>query len=526
MKRYRRTLALLSAMAMGFSMVQLPASAAESTDLPDWIPKNFKEALQFNNQYGKHHIDDGLICCVRKEQYNRDDRDYAISTEGSTAEYELLSQEAYYFDLPPKPDPSDNQAYSAYLRELRELGLSENDVDFGVSVEFRYEVFVYKPKSEGTLLLDWAAGLGLTIPDAVMEFEVAKDGTFTQKDTSAWLPDCITEWEVFYDEFAGASIHDNYIVYCDEVAGDGGYQLFVDSTGEGVVEMITDYTILPVRLGTWDGGKYNTIQLYKPVAPGILTMTFTEKRTWESDVVSSDSYHFEIKDDLSVKQLEHLEAVEPPSGDCNSDGVCSVTDAVMLQKWLLGLGNLVVPRNADLTGDGRVNAFDLAVMKQELLSQTIAATPNGMPVIYGDVTADEREILWTILRTQYPDTDFSDFRFVHDPNHPLGNYRSGKLFSIYYKDILLHGYGNLNTDCNAFAAIGKYDAVNFVVDPKLFAQVDTQQEVVPPWEVLPTCIDTEKPQLILYVDDRDEKSPDLLTEQWVSAVRRNGFSMP
>ncbi len=190
-------------------------------------------------------------------------------------------------------------------------------------------------------------------------------------------------------------------------------------------------------------------------------------------------------------------------GDVNADGSFSVTDVVMLQKYLLGIGSLTAPEQADFCKDGVVNGFDLAIMKQVLVEKNIEQTPENMPIIvdsYAEVTDADRDALWATLSNQYPDMDFSDFTFVHDPDHPLSDYYNGKLFSIYYKDILLHGYGNLNCDANVFAAIGDTNAVNFVVAPSLFTQVDLEQEILSPLDVIPTCIDVETPELILYVD--------------------------
>lgn len=48
-----------------------------------------------------------------------------------------------------------------------------------------------------------------------------------------------------------------------------------------------------------------------------------------------------------------------------------------------------------------------------------------------------------------------------------------------------------------------------MVDPKLFTQVDLEKEIVPPLEVIPTCIDVETPELILYVDVMGENPPRL-----------------
>ncbi len=55
-------------------------------------------------------------------------------------------------------------------------------------------------------------------------------------------------------------------------------------------------------------------------------------------------------------------------GDANDDGSFSVTDVVMVQKYLLGIGSLTAPDNADFCKDGVVNGFDLAIMKQELVN--------------------------------------------------------------------------------------------------------------------------------------------------------------
>lgn len=59
-----------------------------------------------------------------------------------------------------------------------------------------------------------------------------------------------------------------------------------------------------------------------------------------------------------------------------------------------------------------------------------------------------------------------------------------------------------------------------MVDPKLFTQVDLEQEIVPPLEVIPTCIDVETPKLILYKDVMGE-NPLRLAYRAVD-VRHNG----
>lgn len=55
-------------------------------------------------------------------------------------------------------------------------------------------------------------------------------------------------------------------------------------------------------------------------------------------------------------------------GDVNADGTFTLSDVVMTQKYLVGTGDITTPLSGDLTGDGFLNIFDLALMKQTLLA--------------------------------------------------------------------------------------------------------------------------------------------------------------
>ncbi len=63
-----------------------------------------------------------------------------------------------------------------------------------------------------------------------------------------------------------------------------------------------------------------------------------------------------------------VQAAEQKQGDVNNDGQCSVADIVMFQKYLLQCGGLTNGENADMNSDGRINAFDLAILKRQVLS--------------------------------------------------------------------------------------------------------------------------------------------------------------
>jgi hypothetical protein len=58
-------------------------------------------------------------------------------------------------------------------------------------------------------------------------------------------------------------------------------------------------------------------------------------------------------------------------GDVNADGEFSIADIVLFQKWLLASPDAKLEnwRNADLCGDGKLNVFDLCLMKRELFEK-------------------------------------------------------------------------------------------------------------------------------------------------------------
>lgn len=58
------------------------------------------------------------------------------------------------------------------------------------------------------------------------------------------------------------------------------------------------------------------------------------------------------------------------SGDANNDGKVSIADAVMLQKWLLGSGELTCWYSVDLCKDERIDVFDLCLLRRMLIENT------------------------------------------------------------------------------------------------------------------------------------------------------------
>lgn len=93
-----------------------------------------------------------------------------------------------------------------------------------------------------------------------------------------------------------------------------------------------------------------------------------------------DVYNISKEDGANICQWEYwggngqkfiLEPVKEIEGDVNADGALSVTDAVVLQKWLLAVpdAKLTDWKAADLCEDNIINVLDLHLMKRMLLEQ-------------------------------------------------------------------------------------------------------------------------------------------------------------
>ena len=64
---------------------------------------------------------------------------------------------------------------------------------------------------------------------------------------------------------------------------------------------------------------------------------------------------------------------ETSTGDINGDGEFNVADVVLFQKYLLGMPDTTISdlKNADLCADGRLDTFDLCIMKKKLVEDLV-----------------------------------------------------------------------------------------------------------------------------------------------------------
>ena len=82
---------------------------------------------------------------------------------------------------------------------------------------------------------------------------------------------------------------------------------------------------------------------------------------------------YEFKYEISTNRLSvyYADDIFIPDGDCNGDGKFDIADAILLQKWLLSVPDtrLAEWKNADLNSDGRLDSFDLSMMKHMLFNK-------------------------------------------------------------------------------------------------------------------------------------------------------------
>ena len=346
--------ALLTAMALGLSAAPLTALAeAEPSEskLPEWVPRDYLAALEFCNTYGKTHVQDGYVCLVRRGSPDKDMHEGFTETRSEEPVEQFMPQFIVGTADPEKDGGKEGK--DDLFREPAEQ-------------HYQFEVSLYKPKQSGELKITWAYESN---PSKATEFtfDVAKDG-IKETDIFGWLPDSPAEFSDFDDANPVLSVHDNYIVYCGTPCYDGGYQEFLSQTGTGRTELVYSYGVSPLYSGPLPcGGSSSIIRVYRPVQPGTIRLTVSEKRSWEKEIVYSDTVYYAIDEELTVTETESPETL---TGDCNGDGELSVADLIALRKYLHGMGTLEKPELCDLDGDGQVDIFDFAELRQLLLIQS------------------------------------------------------------------------------------------------------------------------------------------------------------
>ena len=311
--KLRKTALLTTCMMLMTSAAAMPSvQAAEDPlfgTLPDWVPQDFADAMQFYNSYGKSYIADNIICLVRPMlQWKEDDYQTSLSGSMTLIDTPAGSQpKIYELDIPEKPDPDDSEAVKAYQEYCRRLGLDSYDYSFfeayaGCRTQYAFGVELFRVLKGYDLTVTWSEKEG----DAYKKTEVFSfensDGTTTETDLYGWLPDSRPEFKVFSDHFGKASVQGNYIAYCANVNASTGASLQMTQSGEGEIKEVLKSSCNDFYLVPTDGAGSASVILYQPTKDGTLDVKWTVGREWSGEMEPYETTNgsYEILDDCSV----------------------------------------------------------------------------------------------------------------------------------------------------------------------------------------------------------------------------------
>ncbi len=308
----KRITALLTTAAMlTSSAAMLPAQAAEDSilgTLPDWVPLDFADAMNFHNEHGVSYIADDIICLVRPMlQFKEDDYDFSVF--GSMTELNTPCSgkaKIYELEIPEKPDPNDPDAVAEFEAYCDKLGIYSHDYSFfenyaNCKTQYAYEVELFRVLEGYDLTVVWTEKNGDEVQTKAKYSFENKDGTILETDIYGWLPDCEPEFEGFIERYGLASVHDNYIVYCADINYSTGATLKMEQSGEGEIEEVLQSSCSPFKLEPLEGGSSPAAILYRAVSDGNLNVKWTIGQQWSDDPPFEETNgSYEIKENGTV----------------------------------------------------------------------------------------------------------------------------------------------------------------------------------------------------------------------------------
>ena len=370
MKHYKKLLSIITSAALAFSpSIAGMTASAEGTfaseckiyegELPEWIPTDFESAMEFDRTYGTTHIDDGFICCIHRMY-------------GDISDY---NKELEIWNGDPKN--------MAVLEKTYELPDKKCD--------FSYSVNVFKPESSIQFVIYWESSASKE-EDQFLEhdysFSSDKDGNIIENDSFADFPDCVAEAKAYKEKHGAVSLLEDEIVFCDIGNYGTGYEFNTLIDGVAPVTAFYDFELTDPQIVPLDGGEYARFITYRSDDAGTVTMTFTNGRPFEPAELSEKAVkHYRFDYNYRVKEITENELDPLVDGDCNYDGIFSISDVVLLQKYIMGDVSLKNPENADVNKDGKVDVFDLIRIKKLIINSAFLDDGPLLVSLYDNYTS-------------------------------------------------------------------------------------------------------------------------------------------
>ena len=257
------------------------------------------------------------------------------------------------------------------MRELEYLQYDEATDSYVTPFGFR--MLVYEMNPECTLKITPKISYkNVEHSGKTYEFVSDRDGNITETDIYRWVPDCMAEFSAYKQEHNSISLFENYIVYCGNVNYSADMELEITKSGTARLELVSAGHIQSNRLMMLAGEPEHFFYVYRALNNGLAKLTaatfLRHGETPEEQHRKEESEYFGVTSPDEIIIIDPGQYTEPVPCDCNNDGYFTITDVVMLTKYLLGSGEIYFWTLADLDENNILNAADLSLMKQKLLT--------------------------------------------------------------------------------------------------------------------------------------------------------------
>lgn len=241
-KTKKALLSLLSASAMLFNAAPIGSISAadnEKGELPNWVPANFEDALNFSNTNGATLIEQNrsgeFFVCLVNRVHDLEEGQYTIRTTDNVKE-----------------------VYHEFFK-------SENtDAEYEVAV---YSDVNYLP--QGFKIEFW----DMTHNEAEKTYTFfSNGGQLTETDEFAWAPDCYYEFKMFEEHNGIAAGFGDVITFCETLDPISPCRWIWGQSGTTSVKEIVRSDCSMQHEEPPTDLQINTFVLYKPESEGVVNM--------------------------------------------------------------------------------------------------------------------------------------------------------------------------------------------------------------------------------------------------------------